>query len=171
MSPKAKDPGDAPWDASQVVAYRLQTARELRGKTQAWAADRISRFTDSNWTAATLSLAESGSRSTKRLRSFTAKELVAFARTYDLPVFYFFIPPADVDAGPSLPGAPDAGWGHFIRLVFGHQDNLREVRQEPLEIGRVVAGHWSSGFDALVVRLPSKEKARRGTVFVCKAFL
>jgi hypothetical protein len=130
MSRREKDPSDEPWDASQVVAYRLQRAREMRDRTQAWAAERISRFTDTNWTAATLSLAESGSRSTKRLRSFTAKELVAFARTYDLPVYYFFIPPPGMDVGPSLPGAADAGWGYFSQLVFGHRDNLQEVREE-----------------------------------------
>lgn len=133
MSRREKDPGDSPWDASQVVAYRLQRARELRGKTQAWAAERLSEFTDTNWTAATLSLAESGSRSKKRLRSFTANELVAFARTYNLPVYYFFIPPSGVDAGPALPAARDAGWGYFNRLVFGDRENLRDVHSAVAE--------------------------------------
>lgn len=130
MRQRDSDDSEEVWDASRVVAYRLQRAREMRGKTQEWAATRISTFTDSNWTPATLSLAESGSRSTKRLRSFTAREVVAFARTYDLPVYYFFIPPPMTGVRPSLPGAPEAGWGYFSRLVFGHRDNLQEVRRE-----------------------------------------
>lgn len=133
MSRRDKDPDDAPWDASQVVAYRLQRARELRGKTQVWAAERISEFTDSNWTAATLSLAESGSRSKKRLRAFTANELVAFARTYNLPIYYFFIPPSGVEAGPALPAGRSAGWGYFNRLVFGDRENLHDVRSAVAE--------------------------------------
>lgn len=127
MSPR-EEPSSEPWDASQVVAYRLLRARVMRGKTQAWAAERLSEFTDTKWTAASLSLAESGSRSRKRLRLFTANELVAFARTYNLPVYYFFIPPPDVEAGPSLPAGRGAGWGYFLRLVFGDRENLRDAR-------------------------------------------
>ena len=56
-----------------------------------------------------------------RVRQFTANELVALARTFDLPVLYFFLPPEDKAgtlrtpdvAGPGIavgvPAAPGVG--------------------------------------------------------------
>src|SRR5437660_9602165 len=82
------------WTASQVVAHNLTRARELRGLTQTEIAERLSRFTGSNWSQATVAQAE-GSVGGQRVRQFTANELVALARTFDLPVLVFFLPPDD----------------------------------------------------------------------------
>src|SRR5918996_4932133 len=84
------------WTASQVVAHNLTRARELRGLTQGEIAERLSRFTESNWSQATVAQAE-GSVGGQRVRQFTANELVALARTFDLPVLFFFLPPDDGD--------------------------------------------------------------------------
>jgi transcriptional regulator with XRE-family HTH domain len=112
------------WTASQVVAHNLTRARELRGLTQAEIAERLSRFTGSNWSQATVAQAE-GSVGGQRVRQFTANELVALARTFDLPVLFFFLPPDDgegqlatEDARAGLP------WEYLLLLVLGHRGNF-----------------------------------------------
>jgi transcriptional regulator with XRE-family HTH domain len=112
------------WTASQVVAHNLTRARELRGLTQTEIAERLSRFTGSNWSQATVAQAE-GSVGGQRMRQFTANELVALARTFDLPVLFFFLPPDDgegqlatEDARAGLP------WEYLLLLVLGHRGNF-----------------------------------------------
>lgn len=112
------------WTASQVVAHNLTKARELRGFTQTEVAERLTKFTDSRWSQATVAQAE-GSVSGQRVRQFTANELVALARTFDLPVFYFFMPPEDGDLGFETPDSPARGWPweYLLLLVWGHERN------------------------------------------------
>ncbi len=119
---KASD--DQTWTASQVVAHNLTRARELRGLTQTEIAERLTRFTGSNWSQTTVAQAE-GSVSGQRVRQFTANELVALARTFDLPVLYFFLPPDDGegrlvtdDAKRGLP------WEYLLVLLLGHRDTF-----------------------------------------------
>ncbi len=112
------------WTASQVVADNLTRARELRGLTKAEIAERLSRFTGSNWTQATVAQAE-GSVSGQRVRQFTANELVALARTFDLPVIFFFLPPDDGEGSLATDdrksGLP---WEYLLLLVLGHRGNF-----------------------------------------------
>jgi transcriptional regulator with XRE-family HTH domain len=77
---------------NQVVAYNLMRARRRHGWTQDETADRLTAATGRKWTNATLSAAER-SWQTGRIREFNANELVAFARVFDQPVAYFFLPP------------------------------------------------------------------------------
>jgi len=112
------------WTASQVVAHNVTRARELRGLTQAEIAERLSRFTGTKWTQATVAQAE-GSVGGQRVRQFTANELVALARTFDLPVLFFFMPPDDGngrlvtdDARTGLP------WDYLVVLVLGHRSSF-----------------------------------------------
>jgi transcriptional regulator with XRE-family HTH domain len=112
------------WTASQLVAHNVTRARELRGLTQAEVAERLSRFTGTKWTQATVAQAE-GSVGGQRVRQFTANELVALARTFDLPVLFFFMPPDDGagclvtdDARTGLP------WEYLLVLVLGHRTNF-----------------------------------------------
>jgi transcriptional regulator with XRE-family HTH domain len=126
--PRAHKDDSSTWSASQVVAHNLTRARELRGLTQTEVAERLSRFTGAKWSQATVAQAE-GSVGGQRLRQFTANELVALARCFDLPVLFFFMPP---DAGPSgfeTPDAPDAGWPweYLLLLVWGHRNNFPAV--------------------------------------------
>ncbi|MGQ0616228.1 MAG: helix-turn-helix domain-containing protein [Acidimicrobiia bacterium] len=112
------------WTASQVVAHNLTRARELRGLTQAEIAERLARFTGSNWSQATVAQAE-GSVSGQRVRQFTANELVALARTFDLPVLFFFLPPDDGE-GQLATDDIRAGlpWEYLLLLVLGHRGNF-----------------------------------------------
>ena len=121
---KAKPVESRSWNASQVVAHNVARARELRGLTQVEVAERLTRFTGTNWSQATIAQAE-GSIAGNRVRQFTANELVALARTFDLPVLFFFLPPDD---GKGRLVTDDAKRGHpweyLMLLVLGHQGNF-----------------------------------------------
>jgi transcriptional regulator with XRE-family HTH domain len=121
---RAKTDDHRRWTASQVVAHNLTRARELRGFTQSEVAERLSRFSGSNWSQATVAQAE-GSVGGQRVRQFTANELVALARTFDLPVLFFFLPPDDgqgrlmtEDAKSGLP------WEYLLVLLLGHRGSF-----------------------------------------------
>lgn len=103
----------------------MTRARELRGLTQAEIAERMSRFTGTSWTAVTVAQAE-GSVSGNRVRQFTANEMVALARTFDLPILYFFMPPED---GKGEFRTPDYEafawpWEYLLILLWGHSGNF-----------------------------------------------
>ena len=113
------------WSAAQVVAHNLTRARELRRLTQTEVAERLTRFTEARWTQATVAQAE-GSVSGQRVRQFTANELVALARTFDLPVLYFFLPP---DRGEGEFRTSDVAgrgwpWEYLVILLWGHSGNF-----------------------------------------------
>ena len=128
VKPARRDP--KAWTASQVVAHNLTRARELRGITQTEVAERLTTFTRTRWSQATVAQAE-GSVSGQRIRQFTANELVALARTFDLPVLYFFLPPDDGPAGFATPDARAAGWPweYLLLLVWGHRTNFPAVAE------------------------------------------
>lgn len=121
---KAKPEDTQRWTASQVVAHNLTRARELRSLTQTDVAERLTRFTGSNWSQATVAQAE-GSVAGHRVRQFTANELVALARTFDLPVLFFFMPPDD-GTGRLVTDDAKAGlpWEYLLLLVLGHRQSF-----------------------------------------------
>ncbi|MGI8702316.1 MAG: helix-turn-helix domain-containing protein [Nocardioidaceae bacterium] len=121
---KAKPAESRSWNASQVVAHNVTRARELRGLTQVEVAERLTRFTGTNWSQATVAQAE-GSIAGNRVRQFTANELVALARTFDLPVLFVFLPPDD-GSGRLVTDDAKRGhpWEYLMLLVLGHQGNF-----------------------------------------------
>lgn len=76
---------------NQVVSYNLSRARRSRGWTQEETAERLERASGKKWTAATLSASERAVK-TGRPRIFDANELITFARVFEFPVAYFFLP-------------------------------------------------------------------------------
>jgi hypothetical protein len=93
-------------------------------------AERLSHFTEAKWTAVTVAQAE-GWVSGQRVRIFGANELVALARTFDLPVLYFLLPPEDGRLGLAAPDSPAKGWSweHLLMWVWGHRENFPEVAE------------------------------------------
>src|SRR6478752_1054942 len=94
---------------NQVVAYNLAQARLLKGWTQEQACEALEPHLGSRWSKANYSAAER-SVDGSRIRQFDADEIVAFARTFDLPVTWFFLPPPPW-ASPGVPAklrTPDA---------------------------------------------------------------
>jgi hypothetical protein len=94
---------------NQVIAYNLAQARQDRGWTQDQACDALEPYLGNRWSKANYSAAER-SVDGKRVRQFDADEIVAFARAFDLPVTWFFMPPPPW-ASPGVPAklrTPDA---------------------------------------------------------------
>jgi len=115
---------------NQVVAFNLARARDLKGWTQEEAAEALAPYLGSRWSKASFSAAER-SLDGERIRQFDADELVAFARAFELPVGWFFMPPRPWVAkeGGTIPvklATADAGrFGKqlalLIDLVFGER--------------------------------------------------
>ncbi len=117
---------------NQVVAYNLTRARELKGWTQDQAAEALEPYLGVRWSKASVSQAER-SVAGGFVRNFTADEIVAFARAFDQPVTWFFMPPPPW-AGPGMPtklDVPDEPvFGEVVALlvdlVFG--DELQQAQ-------------------------------------------
>jgi len=110
---------------NQVVAFNLTQAREWRSWTQEEAAIALEPYLGVRWSKATFSQAER-SVAGRFVRNFTADEIVAFARAFELPVTWFFMPPPPW-ASPGTPtrlATPDEQrFGQpvamLVDLVFG----------------------------------------------------
>ncbi len=111
---------------NQVVAYNLTGAREHRGWTQDEAAEALVPYLGTRWSKASFSQAER-SVAGRFIRNFDADEIVAFARAFEVPVTWFFLPPPPWSDQPGVPvklATPDAedfgtALGVLVDLVFG----------------------------------------------------
>ena len=94
---------------NQVVAHNLALARLQKGWTQEQAAQALAPYLGTLWSVATFSAVER-SVDGGRIRQFTADDLLALSRAFDVPVGYFLTPPDDV--GIATPDAPrdDPAW-------------------------------------------------------------
>ena len=118
---------------NQVVAYNLRRARELRGWTQGKAAERLEPFIGTAWSKASWSAAER-SAETPRVRHFSADDLIALARCFDLPVVWFLVPPDPNDGGVlASVTTPDVRAGltprSFFGAVVGSSDGLSKLEE------------------------------------------
>src|SRR5215203_1933652 len=98
---------DVLWTPNQIVAARITDARRLRNWTQEEAAERLAPFLGTRWSGATFSLVER-SVDGKRIRQFTADELFALSRAFDLPIGFFLTPLPDDDVSDGI-ATPDGG--------------------------------------------------------------
>lgn len=76
----------------EIVSLRLRRARELRGWTQPEAASAVSRYLGKEWSAQVYGDAERAYR-LKRVKVFSAEEIIAFCRAFRLPLAWFYLPP------------------------------------------------------------------------------
>lgn len=76
---------------NQVVAYNLRRARQLHGWSQADAAKALEPYLGQKWSQVAFSSAER-SVTGRRIKHFSADELVAFAAGFALPISFFFTP-------------------------------------------------------------------------------
>ena len=123
----APPPKETRWTASQLVAFNLTRARRKAEMTQQEAADAISRYTESEWTQATVATAE-GSVSGTRIRQFNPSELLAFCFAFDVPIGWFFMPPpseSDYAERLEMPNhAAGIGWGWVFGRTAPTQGNI-----------------------------------------------
>ena len=138
--PKNATDGDIPaylgLTPNQVVAFNLTQAREWKGWTQDQLAQALEPHLGKRWSKASVSQAER-SVAGKVIRQFTADEIFAFARAFELPLGWFFLPPPPW-ADPATPvklSTPDAdrfgpALAELVDLVFGdeHGQALLELR-------------------------------------------
>lgn len=124
---------------NQVVAYNLLYARTMRGLTQEEAAEQLEPHLGTRWSKASFSAAER-SMVGDRKRKFSADEIVAFARTFDVPVSFFFIPPIASEHG-RLPVVHVPGTeynrealsaGMMLAIAFGTEEGQRRTHERVL---------------------------------------
>lgn len=98
---------------NQVIAMNLFVARAKRGLTQEDVGERLERYLGTKWSKASVSAAERSAMHGHRQRNFSADEIVALARVFELPIAWFFIPPTRGHAVGRLPlvQTPDVGEG------------------------------------------------------------
>jgi hypothetical protein len=127
---------------NQVVAYNLARARALRGWTQDEAAEKIAPYWGSRLSFASFSAMERSAFRVDRIKVFSADELLALSRAFDLPIGYFFTPPPpSEDVGLHAPDAGMKGLDPIVLLdaVLGRPENLEHWREQLLAYAASVA--------------------------------
>jgi Helix-turn-helix len=129
-TPENEPPGAPPlylgFTPNQVVAFNLAQARLWKGWTQDEAAEALEPYLGKRWSKASVSQAER-SIAGKFVRNFDADEIIAFARAFELPIGWFFMPPPPWSDHPGVPvklSTPDAErfgttLALLVDLVFG----------------------------------------------------
>jgi hypothetical protein len=121
---------------NQIVAHNVAKARTLRGWTQEQAADALAPYLGAKLSGASFSALERSAWKVDRIKQFSADELLALSRGFDLPIGYFFTPPPPAaDAGLH---APDAGWHGLdpivlLDAILGTPDNRGYWEQDLLD--------------------------------------
>ncbi len=105
-----------PISPNQIVAFNLSEARALRGWTQEQAAAELEKYIGARWSKATFSAAER-SIDGRRVRQFTADEIVAFSRCFGVPIGFFFMPPRPSQSENSVNFAAPERHGYGIPLT------------------------------------------------------
>ena len=110
--------------ANQVVAYNMAKARALRGWTQERVGEELAPYVGVKLSNQTISIMESSARQSERIRVFSADDLLALSRGFDLPLGFFLVPPPHV----RFRSAATADEDPLVLLdaVLGTPENLAE---------------------------------------------
>lgn len=109
---------------NRLIGLNLRRARQMRGLSQAEAAELLEPYLGARWSGSTFSVAET-SLSGRRVRDFSADEVAAFAKAFQLPVGFFFLPLPAEQAEGRVPTVEDLD----VALV-----NLEAVEQRLVEL-------------------------------------
>jgi len=112
---------------NQVVAYNVIKARALRGWTQEQAAEALAPYLGAKLSGPSFSALERSATKIDRIKQFSADDLLALSRGFDLPIGYFFTPPPpEMDAGLYGPDAGTKGLDPIVLLdaILGTPDNI-----------------------------------------------
>lgn len=114
---------------NQVVVYNVKRARLARGWTLEAAAAALEPHTGGRWSRQNLNALEQ-SAGPGNVREFNADQVLAFARAFDLPFVWFFIPPEHFDriaTGPADMSPRDVLDYLFVRGWEHIRERLREL--------------------------------------------
>jgi transcriptional regulator with XRE-family HTH domain len=166
---KRRREGDIALTPNQVVAYNLPRARLFKGWTQEEAAEALAPFLGTKWSVANFSAIER-SVDGGRIRQFTADDLLALSRAFELPIGFFLTPPGDDPRGVRI-ATPDTrkqgGADAMVLLdaVLGTDESLEVWEQVLATIGwaagsraQLVDGKWVNKGRVVADQLP---RARR----------
>jgi hypothetical protein len=120
---------------NQIVAYNVAKARALRGWTQEQAAENLAPYLGARLSGPSFSALERSAWTVNRIKQFSADDLLALSRGFDLPIGFFFTPPPpDLDAALHAPDAPMPGLDPIVILdaILGTPDNLGYWQDELL---------------------------------------
>jgi transcriptional regulator with XRE-family HTH domain len=106
------------WSPNQVVAHNLTRARLLRGWTQEDAAAALAPYLGSKLSVPSFSAIERSIAGT-RVKQFSADELVALSRAFDLPLGWWFTPPAEGNLSTPDHGIPGTDFALLVDVVLG----------------------------------------------------
>jgi transcriptional regulator with XRE-family HTH domain len=79
--------------ANQVVAYNMAKARALRGWTQERVGEELAPYLGVKLSLKSISAMERSARQSERIRVFSADDLLALTRGFDLPLGFFLVAP------------------------------------------------------------------------------
>jgi transcriptional regulator with XRE-family HTH domain len=106
-----------------MVAYNLARARQLRGWTQEEAARELAKHQEgAEWSKVSWSSAER-SVDGKRIRQFTADDLLAFSLAFGLPITWWLLPPGSDEPEVRVVGRLDMG-GATMPVALSSTDIL-----------------------------------------------
>ena len=112
---------------NQVVASNVVKARELRGWTQEQAAEALAPYLGAKLSGPSFSALERSATKVDRIKRFSADDLLALSRGFDLPIGYFFTPPPP-ETNAAQTGSLGATQGPDAMVLFdailGTADNL-----------------------------------------------
>lgn len=120
---------------NQIVAYNVAKARALREWTQEEAAAALEPYLGTRLSGPSFSALERSAWNPTRVKVFSADELLALSRAFDLPIGYFFTPPPPgFDAGLHAPDAGLKGLDPITLLdaILGTPENLHHWEDELL---------------------------------------
>ncbi len=127
---------------NQIVALNVAKARALRGWTQEEAAEELAPYLGAKLSGASFSALERSAVKIDRIKQFSADELLALSRAFDLPIGYFFVPlPPASDAALHAPDAGMKGLDPIVILdaILGTPDNLEHWEAELRDYSASVA--------------------------------
>lgn len=127
---------------NQIVAFNVAKARSLRGWTQEQAAEALAPYLGAKLSGASFSALERSAWTVDRIKQFSADDLLALSRGFDLPIGYFFTPPPpDLDAALHAPDAPSPGLDPIVILdaVLGRPENIGYWQDELLAYASATA--------------------------------
>ncbi len=124
--------------ANQVVAYNMAKARALRGWTQGRVGEELAPYLGVRLSVQNISAKERSAWRSEPIRVFSADDLVALSRGFDLPVGFFLVPPpargirlrsATTEEDPLV----------LLDAVLGTPENLAEWEQALFECSAAMA--------------------------------